>query len=266
MFLEDIVNHKKGELLQYKHAMPLSFLENAIKDLPPARDFASALSGQGTRQVETSVRIIAEIKKASPSRGTIREDFKPLEIARLYEENGAVALSVLTDRKFFQGSFDYLQQISKNISLPILDKDFVVDPYQIYQARYYGADAVLLIAAILTDDQLSRFLDISTAVGIDALVEVHTLAELERVLKSKVKIIGINNRDLKTFKVNTGTSVRLKPYIPDDIVVVSESGINTRKKIQQLLDLGIDAFLIGESLMKAADIGEKLRTLINGKE
>jgi indole-3-glycerol phosphate synthase len=186
-----------------------------------------------------------------------------VEIASEYQKNSAAAISVLTDKKYFQGELDYLKQIKEVTNIPILDKDFIIDVYQIYQARFYGADAVLLIAAILTDNELSEYLTLTNQLSLDALVEVHTLEELDRVLNTDAQIIGINNRDLKSFLVNTDTSVRLAKYIPDDKIVVSESGINSKEIISSLQKEGIDAFLIGEALMKEKDIGKKLRELVS---
>jgi indole-3-glycerol phosphate synthase len=259
MILESIVNHKRDELAQLKIEKPLDVIKDALRGLPPTRDFKKAIKPSGTG----GTNIIAEVKKASPSRGIIRDDFNPVEIASEYQKNSAVAISVLTDKKYFQGELDYLKQIKEVTNIPILDKDFIVDVYQIYQARIYGADAVLLIAAILTDNELSEYLTLTNQLSLDALVEVHTLEELNIVLNTDAQIIGINNRDLKSFLVNTDTSVRLAKYIPDDKIVVSESGINSKEIISSLQKEGIDAFLIGEALMKEKDIGKKLRELVS---
>ncbi|MCK5254801.1 MAG: indole-3-glycerol phosphate synthase TrpC [Deltaproteobacteria bacterium] len=263
MILEEIVRHKRNELAQFKSRKPLNILKDTIRELPPARDFKKALLQSSSPNASKSISIIAEVKKASPSRGVIRSDFNPVEIAMEYQENGAVAISVLTDKKYFQGELDYLKQIKEVTNIPILDKDFIIDVYQIYQARIYGADAVLLIAAILTDNELSEYLTLTNQLSLDTLVEVHTLEELNRVLNTDAQIIGINNRDLKSFLVNTDTSVRLAKYIPDDKMVVSERGINSKEIISSLQKEGIDAFLIGEALMKEKDIGKKLRELVS---
>ncbi len=180
-----------------------------------------------------------------------------------YQENGAVAISVLTDKKYFQGDLEYIKQIKEATSIPILDKDFIIDVYQIYQARIYSADAVLLIAAILSDAELTDYINLAHQLGLSALVEVHTLNELKRVLSTDAQIIGINNRDLTNFQVSTNTSLKLVQYIPDDKIVVSESGIDNKDIILSLQKEGIDAFLIGEALMKEKDIGKKLRELLN---
>ncbi|MEK7851320.1 MAG: indole-3-glycerol phosphate synthase TrpC, partial [Deltaproteobacteria bacterium] len=204
------------------------------------------------------------VKKASPSKGVIREDFDHLEIARTYERNGASALSVLTDRHFFQGSIDYLSEIRQMVSLPLLRKDFIFDEYQIFEARGYGADAVLLIAAVLDDKELCDFVKLSLDLGMAPLVEVHDETELERTLKTNAELIGINNRNLQTFKTDINTTVRLMNSIPEDKIVVSESGINTKEDMKLLKDAGVDAFLIGEALMRESDIGKKLREFVYG--
>ena len=263
MFLEKIIKHKKSELTNYKNQLSMAFLKDSVKNLAPPRNFAGALKRVVNKKDAPTFNIIAEVKKASPSKGIIRKDFDPVEIARTYETNGAVALSVLTDSEFFQGSFDFLKKIRLHTELPLLDKDFIIDPYQIYQARYFGADAILLIAAVLTDYQLKSFLDLANELGIAALVEVHTFDELQRVLLTKSPIIGINNRDLTTFKVTIETSLQMVKYIPDGTIVVSESGIDSKGAIKKLYAAGFDAFLIGEALMRARNIGSKLSELLN---
>ncbi len=263
MILENIVSHKRNELVQLKSRQPLNILKDTIRELPPTRDLKKALLKSSLLNASKNISIIAEVKKASPSRGVIRSDFNPVEIAMEYQENGAVAISVLTDKKYFQGDLEYLKQIKEATSIPILDKDFIIDVYQIYQARIYSADAVLLIAAILSDAELTDYINLAHQLGLSALVEVHTLEELKRVLSTDAQIIGINNRDLTNFQVNTNTSLQLAKYIPDDKIVVSESGIDTKDIILSLQKEGIDAFLIGEALMKEKDIGKKLRELLN---
>ena len=263
MFLETIVNNKKAELVDIKREESLERLKERIPESPPLRDFKGALRTSATPGDTTVTRIIAEVKKASPSKGIIRENFNPVELASTFEENGAVALSVLTDKKYFQGNIEYLASIKRATGIPLLEKDFIIDPYQIYQARLYGADAVLLIAAILTDDLLDHYLYLSEELGLSALVEVHTLGELQRVLPLNAPIIGINNRNLTTFEVTTKTSYELLTYIPEGTIVVSESGIDNRKEISSLRERGVDAFLIGEALMREPDAGKKLRELIN---
>ena len=263
MFLEKIIAHKKSELITYKNQLSMSFLKDSVRNMAPPRNFAGALKRVGNNEDAPNFNIIAEVKKASPSKGVIREDFDPVEIARIYETCGAVALSVLTDRKFFQGSFEFLKKIKSYTELPLLDKDFIIEPYQIYQARYFGADAILLIAAVLTDYELKSFIDLANELGIAALVEVHSFDELERVLLTRSPIIGINNRDLTTFKVTIETSLNLIQYIPEETIVVSESGIDSKRDLSTLYAAGFDAFLIGEALMRANNIGNKLSELLN---
>ena len=263
MFLETIIKNKRAELVHVKSEQPLNLLKERIAEFPPLRDFKRALTASPETGGHAATRIIAEVKKASPSKGIIREDFNPVELACTFEENGAVALSVLTEKKYFQGNIDYLASIKRATSIPLLNKDFIIDPYQIYQARMYGADAVLLIAAILSDDLLADYLALTEKLGLSALVEVHTLDELKRVLPTNTPIIGINNRNLTTFEVTTKISLELLNYIPDDTLVVSESGIYSKQEIISLRERGIDAFLIGEALMREHDPGKKLRELIN---
>ena len=263
MFLETIVKNKRAELVHLKREQPLDLMKERITESPPLRDFKRALMSPATAGETTTIRIIAEVKKASPSKGIIREDFNPVELACTFEENGAVALSVLTDKKYFQGDFDYLASIKRATAIPLLDKDFIIDPYQIYQARMYGADAVLLIAAILSDDLLADYLELTKQLGLSALVEVHTLDELQRVLAMNTPIIGINNRNLATFQVSIKTSLELLTYIPEGTLIVSESGIDSKKEIISLRERGVHAFLIGEALMKEPDAGKKLRELIH---
>lgn len=263
MILEEIIRHKRSELALLKSRQPLHVLEDTIRDMPPVRDFKQALRQSSSLRVPKRMNIIAEVKKASPSRGVIRSDFDPVEIAKTYQTNGAVALSVLTDEKYFQGAFEYLKQVKEATTIPVLDKDFIIDPYQIYQARRYGADAVLLIAAVLSDAEMGNLMDLAQRLGLSVLVEVHTHHELTRVLLTDAHIIGINNRDLTTFRVDTNTSLQLVKHIPDDKLVVSESGIDNKEIMQSLHKEGIDAFLIGEAFMKEKDIGKKLRELLN---
>jgi indole-3-glycerol phosphate synthase len=263
MILEDIVSHKKNEISELKNEQPEDELKDTLGKLGPTRDFKRALIRLSSEGDSKAINIIAEIKKASPSRGIIRGDFNPLKIAKAYEENGAVAISVLTEKKYFQGDLKYLTQIRKATSIPLLDKDFIIDPYQIYLARSYGADAVLLITAILSDRELEEYLALSSQLGLNALVEVHTLEELKRVLSTDAQIIGINNRNLENYQVCTDTSLQLIKYIPDEKIVVSESGIDNKEIILSLQKEGIDAFLIGEALMKEENIGKKLRELLN---
>lgn len=246
--LDAIYQHKVSEVEMNKKRIPLPLLENKIQKRYGAQSFGSALKS------DTNICIIAEIKKASPSLGIIREDFQPAEIARLYQKCGAAAISVLTDEKYFQGRLSYVTDVKKTVDLPVLRKDFIIDPYQIYEARSAGADAILLIAALLSEDTIQRFLDLAHELGMDCLVEVHTEAELLKVLQTNADIIGINNRDLATFSVNLETTFQLRPMIPEGKIIISESGIKSRAEIVQLFRKGISAVLIGETFMKSNDI------------
>jgi len=256
LILDTIVAHKRKELRQNQVQIPLSTLKSKIADLPQTRDFRDALSAQNR------VNLIAEVKKKSPSKGIIREDFYPVEIARTYAANGASAISVLTDHEFFAGELAYLSAIREAVDLPLLRKDFTIDEYHIYQARVAGADAILLIVAILTSDQLRGFMEIAQSLGLACLVEVHTEAELEVALQAGAVIVGINNRDLKTFHTDIAMTFRLRESIPSDKVVVSESGIYTREDVVRLGEANVNAILVGESLMRSPDIGMKVRELI----
>jgi len=257
MILDRIVSHNLGELEFKKRRLSMAELQRLASEQPSALDLASALRGDG-------IQLIAEVKKASPSRGIIRPDFDPVEIAKIYAGNGAAAVSVLTEARYFQGSLDHLKNIRKALpdAIPLLRKDFIVDPYQIYESRTYGADSLLLIVAILEPERLQELLGISHELNMSCLVEVHNEAEVEIALKSQAKIIGINNRDLNTFEVDIAVTKRLRPLIPPDRIVVSESGIKERTDIEKLRQLGIDAVLIGESLMSASDIAARMRELL----
>ncbi len=222
-----------------------------------ARGFEAALA----RPAGEPVRLIAEVKKASPSKGVIRADFDPVGIAKTYAAAGAHALSVLTDHRFFQGDLTFLAEVRGAVSLPILEKDFVIDEFQLYEARALGADAVLLIAAALEAGQLRDYAHVAREVGLSALVEVHNEAELERVIETAT-LIGINNRDLATFETDLATTERVLRHVPDDRIVVSESGIAGREDVERLSALGIDAVLIGETFMRAPVIEDKVRELM----
>ena len=259
MILDTIVAHKREELKRDKEKTPLQTLKNHIPGLTPTRDFKAALTAPGV------INLIAEVKKKSPSKGIIREDFDPVEIAKTYAENGASAISVLTDHEFFGGNLSYLSTIRNAVDLPLLRKDFTIDEYHIYQARVTGADAVLLIVAILTPEQLREFIRVAKHLNLAALVEVHTQTELDIALDVGAEIIGINNRDLKTFHTDIATSYHLRKSIPEDKIVVSESGIYTREDVMGLGEADMNAILVGESLMRSADIGEKIRELLGSK-
>ena len=256
MILDTIVAHKRKELLDEQEQVPLSELKSKLTDVPPTLDFFSAITNPN------SINLIAEVKKKSPSKGIIRYDFDPVQIASAYQENGATAVSVLTDKHFFDGNINYLSSIREAVNLPLLRKDFTIHPYHIYQARVARADAVLLIVAVLTPDQLKTYIQTASSLSLASLVEVHTEAELAVALDADAKIIGINNRDLHTFNTTLDTTFKLLERIPEDKVVVSESGINTRDDVETLREAGVNAILVGESLMRSQDIGEKVRELI----
>ena len=254
--LNDINKHKIVEVAESKRRTPLDTLKERIPKIPAAKSFSAALRSGA------NIRIIAEIKKASPSLGVIRKDFHPVEIARIYEAGGAAAISVLTDENFFQGSLSYLTEVKKAVGLPTLRKDFIIDPYQIYEARAAGADAILLIAAMLSGYEIQDYLALSGEMGMECLVEVHSEEELKKVLQTNAHIIGVNNRNLATFITDMTTTLRLRQMIPDDKIVVSESGIKTRGDVEKLLKAGVGAILVGETLMKSQDISAKLRELL----
>jgi indole-3-glycerol phosphate synthase len=251
MILDKIIETKKEEVAKLKQATTQVQLQREIARLEPCRDFKKALQND-------VCNIIAEVKCASPSRGRLVADFDPLKIAQIYEQNSATAISVLTDEKYFSGHKDYLKQIRQNVTLPLLRKDFIVDPLQIYETRVIGADAILLIVRAL-GDQLAKFIAISVEIGLRPLVEIHTQEELDVALDAGAEIIGINNRNLDTFATDIETSRRLKTRIPEDKIVVAESGIRERKDIEALMEAGIHTFLIGEYLVTAPDMGKKLR-------
>ncbi|MFZ3072714.1 MAG: indole-3-glycerol phosphate synthase TrpC [Thermodesulfobacteriota bacterium] len=252
--LEEILKHKETEVAGRRALVTDETLIEGIKTASPPRVFSSAI-------IKDRINIIAEVKKGSPSKGIIRSGFDPLSIARTYEENGAAAISVLTDEKYFFGSFENLVMIRREVALPLLRKDFIIDPYQIYEARSAGADAVLLIAAALPKKTLSEFITLTESLGMAALVEVHTEDELFNALEAGATIIGINNRDLNTFKTDIATTARLAKLIPPGKIVVSESGINTYGDVKRLLIEGVKTFLVGEALVREKDVGRKLREL-----
>ena len=259
--LKKIVAHKQEEVTHAKASASISELKARITDLEDVpRGFERHL-----REAASSnwTAIIAEVKKGSPSRGLIRQDFNPLEIAEIYQNNGATCLSVLTDEQFFMGHLRFLALIRETVSLPLLRKDFICDPYQIYEARAAGADAILLIAAMLDLNQLCEFHAIAREIHLDVLLEVHDEAEMETALQTDCTLIGVNNRNLRTFETDMGTTGRLARMMPAERFLVAESGINSRADIDQLLAVGAKAFLIGESLMREADIGAKLQEMLN---
>ena len=258
MILDEIVAHTTAELAVRKVRLPLAEVKRQASLQPPVLSLSQALRGAG-------LEIIAEVKKASPSRGVICRDFDPIGIARNYAAGGASAISVLTEEKYFLGSLAYLKDIRDDLGIkrpPLLRKDFILDPYQVYESRANGADALLLIAAILTPIRLKELLDLSHELGMECLVEVHNETELELVLSAGAGIIGINNRDLKTFDVDIKTTERLRPLIPPDRLVVSESGIRGHDDMQKMKHWDVNAVLVGEALMSTPDIGLKMRELL----
>ena len=276
MILDDILDSKRREINEKKNARYLADLKARIRDLPTPIGFYQALAGHQTRPAvgpsrpvtipkgETP-RLIAEVKKASPSKGVLREEFDPLTIARTYHEHGAAALSVLTDKAYFQGSLDSLKAIREAVPLPALNKEFMVDELQFYEARAYLADAVLLIVAALERPQLIDYYHLARQeFGLDVLIEVHHERELDTVLERvpEARIIGINNRDLTSFVTSLDVTVRLVKRIPDGKLIVSESGITTRDDVKRVAEAGVRAILVGESLMTAKDIGAKIKELI----
>lgn len=256
--LQKILLRKAEEVAARRAGCDLDTLKRRCADVPPVRGFAAALA---RRIDDGGAAVIAEIKKASPSKGVLRADFRPADIARSYERGGAACLSVLTDVDFFQGADAYLRQARDACALPVLRKDFTVDPYQVYEARALGADCILLIVAALDDARLGDLLALATGLGMDALVEVHDRAELERALATPAALIGVNNRNLRTFETRLETTLELLPTVPADRLLVTESGILAPADVRRMRDAGVHAFLVGEAFMKAPDPGERLAAL-----
>ena len=258
--LQEIVRRKRIKVDELKVRVPLDSLKERISEISlVGKDFAGAISESG------EIALIAEIKKASPSAGLLREDFNPAAIAEEYERGGVNAISVLTEEDFFQGSMDVLSKVREITSKPILAKDFFIDEYQIYEAKLYGADCILLIAGLLRKDVLVRFMKTAEELGLASLVEVHAEGELEKAVSSGAEIIGINNRNLENFEVDLKTTERLCKLVPDDRVTVSESGIRTRDDVEYLSSVGVDAILVGEILMRSENISAKITELL-GKD
>jgi indole-3-glycerol phosphate synthase len=266
--LDDIIKYKRTEELprQLELREAASVRAEAALALKP-QDFVAAL-----RRNPERIALIAEVKKASPSKGLLRHKFDPVALASEYAQNGAAAISVLTDAKYFQGKLADLTQIRDDLNRTkgqnrpgILRKDFIFDPYQVYEARAAGADALLLIAAVLKDEELAELLALTHKVGLTALIEVHDRAELERVLPLQPRLIGVNNRDLRDFSVDLNTCIALRQYIPAEICLVAESGIHTAQDVARLVQEGLDAILVGEALVKAKDVGQKVRELLGYK-
>jgi indole-3-glycerol phosphate synthase len=236
--------------------MPIEILKR--RKFQEIRNLKSALKKDG-------ISIIAEIKKMSPSAGVIKEFFEPIKLAKVYEKNGASAISILTDKRFFGGRNEFIIAVKKEVMLPVLRKDFIIDEYQIYESRWIGADAILLIARILTSDEMNRLINLAQDLGMTSLIEIYTENELEKVLSTPAKIIGINNRNLDTLEVNIENSLRLRRAIPSEYITVSESGIKSREDVLRIENAGFDAMLIGETLMKSENPDDKLKELLGRK-
>ncbi len=256
--LDKIVATKWEEIAAARQLVSESELTKQCQSLPPTRDFYAALAAT------EDVRVIAEIKKASPSAGIIREDFDPVKLAQAYRSGGAACLSILTDRQYFQGDLAYLQAVRRVVDLPLLRKDFIVDRYQILEARAAGADAVLLIAECLTPSQLRELHDAATELGLQTLIELYDAENLPAVIATGTRLIGVNNRDLRTFVVDLEHTVRLAPHIPEGCLLVGESGIKTVHDVAKLKAAGVKAILVGESLMRQSDVSIALKKLLDG--
>jgi len=264
MFLNRIVETKKQEVEQLAGQLTIAEAEKKIAELPPCRGFEKALRA-GNRH--RALGLIAEVKKASPSKGLIREDFHPVALAKGYEAAGADCISVLTDEQYFQGNNQFLSDIRSEVNLPLLRKDFIIDPLQIYEARLIGADCILLIVAILSDQQLSDYYDLAKQLGMDVLVEVHDEKELQRVLQmNKATLIGINNRNLHTFETNLETTAKLIEIIPSNVIKISESGILSNEDYEYVRSAGAEGLLIGEHFMRQGDVGAAIEALMGKVE
>jgi indole-3-glycerol phosphate synthase len=258
--LEQIVDYKRHEIAAAIQRRPFAELEAQLAAAPPVRDFVGALrSGAG-------MHLIAEVKKASPSAGLIRADFDPLAIAKIYEAHGAHCLSVLTDEHFFQGHLDYLTAIRAAVSLPVLRKDFILDRYQVLEARVAGADCVLLIAECLNDCQMRDLYFYASELGMECLIEIYDADNLDRVLKLEPALVGVNNRDLRTFIVDLEHTLQIRPRMPAGTLLVSESGIRTHDDVLRLQDAGVQAMLVGETLMRSPDIGAEVDRLLGRRK
>jgi indole-3-glycerol phosphate synthase len=249
----------RAEVIRRRAAAPIDELRRRISHVGPTRGFGAALK-QAT--MDGRFGLVAELKKASPSGGVIRQDFDAAALARAYQAGGATCLSVLTDGPHFQGSIEHLKAARKAVDLPVLRKDFVLDPWQVYESRAIGADCILLILAALADEQARSLAELARALDLDVLAEVHDRAELERALWLQTSLIGINNRNLKTLKTDLQTTIELAPLVPPDRFLISESGITTHDDVQRLAAGGVNCFLVGESLMRQADVAQAARTLL----
>jgi indole-3-glycerol phosphate synthase len=253
--LDKIIAQKREEVEQRKKVATITYLQERIATQKPALDLALALKGD-------HIRLIAEVKQASPSRGMLSPNFNPIELAQTYAEGGVAAISVLTEANYFMGGIEHLAAIKEVVGLPLLRKDFIFDLYQVYESRAYGADALLLIVAILSQEQLKELVSLSHSLGLKCLVEVHNKGEVERAILSEAEIIGINNRDLNTFTVDITTTRRLRPLIPQERIVVSESGVKNKRDIEKIGKWGVDAVLVGEALVTAGDVRAKMQELL----
>jgi indole-3-glycerol phosphate synthase len=256
--LKKIIKRKAEEVAERQRVAPTEVLNNSLSQAPPVRGFVNAIA----QKISIGkAGVIAEVKRASPSKGIIRKDFQPAEIAQSYAQAGAACLSVLTDIDFFQGADEYLQQARTACMLPVIRKDFFIDPYQVYEARTLGADCILLIAACLSDEQMYELNGLAHNLGMDVLIEVHNAKELQRTLPLNNRLIGINNRNLRSFETSLETTIDLLKQVPDDRIVVTESGIHTQEDVQLMRRNGVNAFLVGEAFMRADDPGSKLDEL-----
>ncbi len=258
--LKEIIAKKKERIGYAKQQLPLDILKSKMQELAPTRPFVKAINKAQAKS--RTISLIAEIKKQSPSRGIIREDFDPKQIAGIYQGCGAQAISVLTEEDYFAGNIAYINEIKSLVKIPILRKDFILEEYQVYESRFFGADAILLIADLLSKEKLSGLMQLAGSLGLDCLVEVHTEKELKRALSLKAPLIGINNRDLHTLEVDFKTTEKLFLLIPKDKVVVVESGIKSYQDILFLKILGVSAVLIGEAFMEAADIEARVKEVM----
>ena len=256
-YLDKILSTKVEVVKKQKSLLNLDEIKTRLEDITPSKGFISSIRERNDKGL---ISVIAEIKKASPSKGIIREDFSPKKIAKQYESNGATCLSILTDEEFFQGSLDYLKSIKAEVNIPLLRKDFIVDEYQIYQSKLYGADCILLIVSALSDSQLLEYKNIAEELGLDILVEIHNQEELERIMPMEFSLIGINNRNLSTFEVDLEVTKELSAGIKDKLVV-TESGIQTKEDIHKIVSYQVLNFLVGESFMRADDPGQELKKL-----
>lgn len=259
MILDEIMAHKRREVAERRQTIPLEEVRSMGSDRASPLDFAAALR-------RTGVSLIAEVKRASPSKGLLCPDFDPVDLAGTYAKNDAAAISVLTDFRFFQGGLEHLARIRQTVSppLPLLRKDFIFDPYQVYETYAFGTDALLLIAAVLTDETLSELLELTRELGMTALVEVHSKEEAKRMLDLEPHVVGINNRNLRDFTVDLETFGHLRSLLPDDVLTVAESGVHTAEDVRRLAKMGADAVLVGEALVTAQDRAAKVQELVAG--